>query len=97
MKKYEILSRHREVQPPPKPELTVFLEDPTLHISNQIYELFINTCHYVCISKLSGEYGYGAFDVFSNNLDFFFNELNKLSNSHALIVSAAKPSELSKL
>lgn len=79
LKKYEILSRHRAISPPTKSALAIFLDDPTLSINSDTYELLTSSCHYICIAKISGEYGHGAFDVFANDLDFFFKELKILA------------------
>lgn len=93
IKKYEILSRHRSVEKPEPAMLTGFLLSDGFSISRDVYELLKSTCHYVAISKISGEYGYGAFDVFSSSLDFFFDEFSLIAGESAEWVMVDKPSE----
>lgn len=96
LKKYEILSRHRTVSPPTKPGLTIFLDDPTLSINSDTYELLTDSCHYICIAKISGEYGYGAFDVFANDLHFFFEELKIIADGKFKITAIDNTSKFIK-
>ena len=94
LKKHAILSRRRESKPPSQPLLSAFLDDPQTEINSQVYELLAHSCHYVCMAKLAGEYGHGAFDVFSNDLEFFFTELAILAGPHTAIIPVEHPSAL---
>ncbi|MFJ2480764.1 hypothetical protein ACIOWE_10850 [Pseudomonas sp. NPDC087598] len=94
VKKYEILSRHRSVEKPTPPILTVFLQNDELPISQDVYNLFKNACQYVAIAKISGEYGYGAFDVFSGDLNYFFDEFGGIAGEFAVWTVVDDPSQL---
>lgn len=78
-KKYQIMSRHgkRIAQPTPA-LLTDFLKNLKRPINRELYKILQETCHYTAISVESGEHGFGAFQVISNNLDFFFEQLKSL-------------------
>ncbi|MGE8099538.1 hypothetical protein [Pseudomonas fluorescens] len=93
IKRYAVLSRYRGVEKPEPAMLTGFLLSDGFSISLDVYELLKNTCHYVAIAKISGEYGYGAFDVFSSSLDFFFDEFSSIAGESAEWVMVDKPSE----
>lgn len=94
VKKYEILSRHRAVDKPTPPTLTKFLQSDELSISQESYNLFKHACRYVAITKISGEYGDGAFDVFSSNLNCFFDEFRRVVGESAEWIMIDNPSEL---
>ncbi|RBH49786.1 hypothetical protein C3F00_035380 [Pseudomonas sp. MWU13-2860] len=94
LKKHAILSRRRESKPPSQPLLSAFLDEPQTEINSQVYELLAHSCHYVCMAKLAGEYGHGAFDVLSNDLEFFFTELAILAGPHTAIIPVEHPSAL---
>jgi len=93
-KKYEVLSRHREVERPAPTILTKFLLGGELSIDKEIYEFLVGACHYVAVAKVSGEYGFGAFDVFSENLEFFFDEFRLFAGDAAEWVAVEKASDL---
>jgi hypothetical protein len=94
IKKYEVLSRHRSVDKPIAPMLTTFLQNDELSISHDVYELLKRSCHYVAIAKISGEYGHGAFDVFSNDLTYFFEEFGSITAGTAEWVMVDASSQL---
>nr|WP_315447264.1 hypothetical protein [uncultured Pseudomonas sp.] len=94
VKKYEILSRHRSVEKPTPPILTVFLQNDELSICQDVYSFFKNTCQYVAIAKISGEYGYGAFDVFSGDLSCFFDEFGGVAGEFAEWIMVDDSSQL---
>ena len=78
-KRFRVLARHGRLCIPPTPTpLTPFLTNPKRPISPELYLKLMDTCHYVAMGVISGEYGFGAFRVFSKNLDFFFNQLKQL-------------------
>lgn len=93
LKKYEVLSRYRDVERPEPDILTFFLLSDRLSMNGDVYSLLKSTCHYVAISKISGEYGYGAFDVFSSSLRFFFEEFGSFAGASAEWIVVDKPSE----
>lgn len=78
LKKYKILSRHRDAQEPSASVLSTLLQDDQLLINEMVYRALQNACHYVISPILSGEHGRGAFNVFAKNLDFFFEEFNSV-------------------
>jgi hypothetical protein len=94
VKKYEILSRHRRVEKPTPPTLTIFLQSDDFSISQEAYNLFKNACRYVAITKISGEYGHGAFDVFSGDLNCFFDEFYSVAGESAEWIMIDNPSQL---
>lgn len=78
-KKFQIMSRNgRACLPPASSILSGFLKNIGHPISTELYQRVIETCHYVTKEIASGEHGYGAFEVFSDNLDVFFSELKEL-------------------
>ncbi len=94
VKKYKILSRHRRVEKPTPSTLTIFLQSDEFSITQEVYNFFKNACRYVAITKISGEYGHGAFDVFSSDLNFFFDEFCSIAGRGAEWVMIDDPSEL---
>jgi hypothetical protein len=94
LKKYEILSRHRAVDKPTPHTLTKFLEIDEFPISQEAYNFFKHACRYVAITKISGEYGHGAFDVFSSNLNCFFDEFCSVVGESAEWIMIDNPSQL---
>ncbi|WP_180698556.1 hypothetical protein [Pseudomonas crudilactis] len=94
VKKHEILSRHRSVEKPRPPALTVFLQSDEFSISQETYKLFKSSCQYVAIAKISGEYGHGAFDVFSSDLNYFFDEFFSITGESADLIMVDNPTEL---
>lgn len=94
VKKHEILSRHRSVEKPTPPALTVFLQSDEFSVSLETYKLFKNSCQYVAIAKISGEYGHGAFDVFSSDLNYFFDEFFSITGESADLIMVDNPTEL---
>lgn len=52
------------------------------------------TCHYAIIAQVSGEYGYAAFNVFSKNLDFFFDEFSLILDESSELVFVDSSLEL---
>ncbi|MGY2442973.1 hypothetical protein [Pseudomonas sp. SDO52101_S400] len=93
-KKYKVLSRHREAERPVPTILTKFLFDGELPMDKEVYEFLIAACHYVAVAKISGEYGFGAFDVFSDDLEFFFDEFRLFAGDAAEWVAVEKASDL---
>jgi hypothetical protein len=94
VKKHEILSRHRSVEKPRPPALTVFLQSDEFSISQETYKLFKSSCQYVAIAKISGEYGHGAFDVFSSDLNYFFDEFFSITGESVDLIMVDNPTEL---
>ncbi|PYC18692.1 hypothetical protein DMX02_17670 [Pseudomonas jessenii] len=94
VKKHEILSRHRSVEKPTPPALTIFLQSDNFSINQETYKLFKNSCQYVAIAKISGEYGHGAFDVFSSDLNYFFDEFFSITGESADLIMVDNPTEL---
>lgn len=94
VKKHVILSRHRSVEKPTPPALTVFLQSDDFSINQETYKLFKNSCQYVAIAKTSGEYGHGAFDVFSSDLNYFFDEFFSITGESADLIMVDNPTEL---
>ena len=78
-KRFRVLARHGRLCIPPTPTpLTPFMRNSKRPISLELYLMLMDTCHYVTMEVISGEHGFGAFRVFSKNLDFFFNQLKQL-------------------
>lgn len=86
LKKYRIRSRHGVCSPPAPRLLTEFMASGGRVISREAYAFFIESCHYVAMAHLGGEYGHGAINVFSDSLEFFFNELGSFSGNECHIV-----------
>jgi hypothetical protein len=86
-KRYQLMTRYGRLCEEPTPAaLTAFLCDNGHPISDALYMNLLQACHYVMKEVRSGEHGSGAFEVFSDNLDSFFLELNSLmGNSGELI------------
>lgn len=78
LKRYEIISTYRKLDEPSPSVISEFLQATEYKISRNAFEQLNSSCHYIAIAKISGEYGFGAFDVFSKNLDFFFSELEAI-------------------
>ncbi|RRV05650.1 hypothetical protein EGJ27_17715 [Pseudomonas sp. v388] len=86
-KKYKIMSRHRRPCPIPKTtSLTEFLKLQGHPINERLYKEIIENCHYVTKEVGSGEHGHGALEVFSDNLDFFFDDLKRLINGKGELI-----------
>jgi hypothetical protein len=86
-KKFQIMSRHGRSFPRPGPTpLTAFLKNSNRPISQELYQELMKTCHYVAIEAASGEHGYGAFEVFSENLDVFFQDLTRLMDDSGELI-----------
>lgn len=75
LKKHSILSRYKPVELPASNPLSDFLMGEKRTISKSLYESLKKTCEFFCVAKLSGEYGWGAFDVTSRDLDGFLTKL----------------------
>lgn len=86
-KKFQIMSRHGRSYPKPAPPpLTAFLKNSNRPISQELYQELMKTCHYVAIEAASGEHGYGAFEVFSDNLAVFFQDLTSLMDDAGKLI-----------
>lgn len=79
LKKYKILSRHRHAEKPIASTLASLLQDDRLLINKDLYDALQEACHYIIRPVMSGEHGRGAFNVFSSNLDFFFDEFKSIA------------------
>ena len=93
LRKYKVISRHRDAQAPSAPMLSTLLQDDQLAMNEMVYRGLQNACHYVISPVLSGEHGRGAFNVFARNLDFFFEELESVIGGSSGI-SFVRESEL---
>lgn len=86
-KKYQIMSRHGKRIDQPKPALlTDFLKNLKRPLNRELYQVLRQKCHYIAISVASGEHGFGAFQVISSNLDFFFEQLKSLMDETGELV-----------
>lgn len=86
-KKFQIMSRNGRACLSPKPSiLSDFLKNTGHPISTELYQRLMETCHYVSREIASGEHGYGAFEVFSKNLEVFFNDLKKLMGTSGELI-----------
>jgi hypothetical protein len=70
------------------------LQSDDFSISQETYKLFKNSCQYVAIAKISGEYGHGAFDVFSSDLNYFFDEFFSITGESVDLIMVDNPTEL---
>jgi hypothetical protein len=78
-KKFMIMRRHGRLCPEPTPSLlSPFLTNSRRPIGRKLYKRFMEICHYVTMEPGAYEHSTGGFEVFSENLDFFFNELGQL-------------------
>lgn len=77
-RKYKVMKRHGRPCAEPTPVLlTPFMRNAHRPIGRKLYKKIIETCHYVTM-EAAYEYNSGGFEVFSDNLDFFFDELKDL-------------------
>ena len=83
MKKYLVLSRHRQADKPKESRLAGILQDENLPITGKdLYDILQKTCHYLLVPIISREHGQDAFIVFSRTLDYFFEEFNSIVDGH---------------
>ncbi|WP_347900845.1 hypothetical protein [Pseudomonas purpurea] len=92
IKKYKILSRHRYAEKPSASTLASLLQSNSLSITKDVYDALQEACHYIIRPVMSGEHGRGAFNIFSNNLDFFFDEFKSIvgDSGEVTFVDASK-------
>ncbi len=93
LRKYKIISRHRDAQEPSASMLSTLLQDEQLLINEMLYSELQNACHYVISPVLSGEHGRGVFNVFARNLDFFFEEFESVLRGSG-VISFVRESDL---
>ncbi|WP_200627117.1 hypothetical protein [Pseudomonas sp. LAM2023] len=75
LKKHAFLSRYKSLQSPCSSPLSDFLLGGGRSVSKSLYVALMESCEFFCMSKLSGEYGWGAFDVTSSNMAGFLLDL----------------------
>ena len=94
LKKFNIISKYRKIDMPNPSSLSSFLKNKEHPISGELYRELTSKCHYTVIAKLAGEYGFGAFDAFSKDIDFLLHEISELLGEAGQIKEVDSTSKL---
>ena len=85
LKRYNFLAKYKDIEAPSATNLSVFLEDSSSCIGRDLYKDFIGSCEFVCVANIAGEYGWGAFTAFADDIDVLINTLIRISDRSPVV------------
>jgi hypothetical protein len=92
LKKYNIISRHKTVEPPLKTVVNDFMENGQWN--KDFYDITLDNCLFVAKANYSGEHGSPSYEIFTRYYDEFCKQIPLLINEDIQYLPVANISEI---